>query len=77
MPPVLKKIIKKEYKGKCALCGSKKELQVHHKTHRKHGGTNAPDNLMLLCDLCHAEQHRGEPVYNLMIKRVFRAIEVS
>lgn len=53
---------------KCTVCGSEKNLHVHHKIHRKHGGTNNFDNLATLCKWCHAEQHRSEPVYNIMTK---------
>jgi len=77
MAPELRVEIKKKYKGKCAICGSKQELQIHHKIHVKNGGTNEISNLILLCELCHSEQHRGEPIYNLMIKRIFKPIKIS
>lgn len=56
--------------GKCVLCGSTENLQVHHKLHRADGGTDDLDNLVTLCEECHAKQHEGEPVHNLMMKRI-------
>ncbi|GAB7057357.1 hypothetical protein JCM16163A_41060 [Paenibacillus sp. YK5] len=56
---------------KCSKCSSKQKLHVHHIVHREDGGSNEPDNLITLCDICHAEEHRGEPVYNIMIKSLF------
>jgi len=34
-------------------------LQVHHKVFRSEGGTDAPDNLLTLCQTCHADLHAG------------------
>jgi hypothetical protein len=62
----------KRDKFKCTKCKSKQGLHVHHIIHRKNGGTNEEDNLLTLCELCHAEAHRGEPVYNIMIKKLFQ-----
>lgn len=53
---------------KCVECGSNKNLHVHHIVHRKDGGTNDPDNLVTLCRWCHADRHKGEPVYKIMTK---------
>ena len=53
---------------KCVECGGNKDLHVHHVVHRKHGGTNDPDNLVTLCKWCHAEHHKDEPVYKIMTK---------
>jgi 5-methylcytosine-specific restriction endonuclease McrA len=64
-------------KHKCVECGSKKGLHIHHKKHRSKGGTDDLENLMTLCELCHTEQHRGEPVYNVMIQRFWEYEEIS
>lgn len=53
---------------KCVNCGKDEDLHVHHKIHKSDGGTNDPENLITLCKWCHAERHKGEPVYNLMHK---------
>lgn len=37
----------------CERCGSEENLEVHHITKIKDGGTNDLDNLLLLCKDCH------------------------
>lgn len=45
----------------CKKCKIKKsKLHVHHIVFRSNGGSNAPDNLILLCESCHDKLHRGE-----------------
>lgn len=56
---------------KCVLCGSTDNLEVHHIKHRADGGTDDLDNLTTLCARCHAKQHEGEPIHNLMVSRFF------
>jgi ATP-dependent DNA helicase RecQ len=46
----------------CQECGAKENpnfpsFQVHHKTEKKNGGSNHPDNLILLCEGCHVMYH--------------------
>ena len=41
----------------CAICGTGRFLQIHHYIPRGQGGTNKPDNLITLCDSCHAMAH--------------------
>lgn len=44
----------------CQKCFQKKKdprLHVHHIVFKSHGGTNAPDNLLTLCETCHDELH--------------------
>ena len=36
------------------------KLHVHHIVHRSQGGTDAPGNLITLCESCHQALHRGE-----------------
>lgn len=45
-------------RGKCAECNSTQSLSVHHKTPLSHGGTDAADNLLVLCIPCHGKKHR-------------------
>ena len=56
--------------GKCRLCGSSERLEVHHIKHKAEGGTDDLDNLITLCAVCHAKQHEGEPIHNLMVSRL-------
>jgi hypothetical protein len=61
-------------RNRCAACGEtittlgaagKKQhrfgegAQAHHVAHVKHGGTNAVDNCVVLCDSCHYSVHEG------------------
>ncbi|ACX51981.1 HNH endonuclease [Ammonifex degensii KC4] len=45
--------------GTCVLCGSRKDLQVHHLVPRSKGGTDTPANLVVLCRECHRKLHAG------------------
>lgn len=42
----------------CGAHGKDVKLHAHHLETRKTGG-NAPDNLIAICDLCHAKHHSG------------------
>ena len=55
--------------GKCEICGASGK-HIHHIKQRQHGGTNEPYNLMYLCAKCHAERHKNDNVYNIMIKHI-------
>lgn len=57
----------------CTLCGATEGLEVHHIKYRSKGGTDDMDNLVTLCKSCHAKQHEGEPIHNLMVKSVNRS----
>lgn len=49
---------------KCELCGKvtvKSNLQIHHRNHNE--GDNNSENLMVLCNRCHANIHRNEGGY--------------
>lgn len=37
-----------------------KKLHVHHVIHRINGGTNYPENLIVLCKQCHEDLHKGK-----------------
>lgn len=51
-------IIRDRYK--CQLCGSKKKLQVHHKTYA-HVFNEPLTDLITLCQKCHSAVHRKSP----------------
>ena len=42
---------------RCQICGSMRDLQVHHLKHRSRLGDDEPDNLIALCLRCHRDQH--------------------
>lgn len=52
---------------KCEHCGEAKNLHVHHIVPIRCGGTDSPDNLLLLCGWCHAQEHKDSPIYNAML----------
>ncbi|NEP15205.1 MAG: group II intron reverse transcriptase/maturase [Symploca sp. SIO2C1] len=51
----LKENIKAERGAKCELCGSLKNLDLHHIIARKNKGKDSKENLQLLCRTCHAQ----------------------
>lgn len=44
---------------KCIVCGFDEITEVHHIVPQSHGGTDEPDNLVLLCPNHHALADRG------------------
>jgi 5-methylcytosine-specific restriction endonuclease McrA len=43
----------------CQVCGSRKNLQVHHKQLRSQQGSDEESNLITLCAECHGGLHHG------------------
>jgi 5-methylcytosine-specific restriction endonuclease McrA len=41
----------------CQICGSRRNLQVHHRQFRSQSGDDCEDNLIALCDTCHSRIH--------------------
>ncbi len=41
---------------RCEWCGTKKKLQVHHRSYARLGN-ESPDDLQVLCKKCHEERH--------------------
>ena len=44
---------------RCQSCGAMSNLEVHHTKFRSHSGTDSEENLITLCAVCHAREHRG------------------
>jgi 5-methylcytosine-specific restriction endonuclease McrA len=42
---------------KCQICGTRSNLEVHHKEFRSEGGDDSEQNLITLCVECHASYH--------------------
>ncbi len=42
---------------RCQSCGTMSNLEVHHREFRSHSGSDAEENLITLCALCHARVH--------------------
>lgn len=53
------KIISRD--GACVWCGSQEQLQVDHITPRVMGGTNAEENLQVLCKTCNLRKGKKDP----------------
>lgn len=45
--------------GKCIVCGSTDDLNVHHLHPRKKQGTDRAENMVTLCSSCHKDVHAG------------------
>jgi hypothetical protein len=61
IPPRIRRFVWRRDGGRCCVpgCRSKACLELHHINPRENGGTHDPWNLVLLCDACHANLHRG------------------
>ena len=44
-------------KYRCVYCGSRSNLQAHHKRFRSHGREDVEGNLATCCPACHDAQH--------------------
>jgi 5-methylcytosine-specific restriction endonuclease McrA len=42
---------------RCQSCGTRSNLEVHHKELRSHAGDDSEQNLITLCSVCHATVH--------------------
>jgi len=42
---------------KCRVCISRQRLQAHHIVYRSHGGDDAAENLLTVCNKCHRLIH--------------------
>jgi 5-methylcytosine-specific restriction endonuclease McrA len=50
---------RKYYRGVCQVCGTRRNLSVHHRHYRTLGRERMED-LELLCHACHANKHEGD-----------------
>ena len=79
---ILKQDILNKTNGKCYLCGSNNDVDVHHILPRTMGGKDYKDNLVPLCKNCHLKAHNGSFGYggingDLSIKFKEFASEIS
>jgi ATP-dependent DNA helicase RecQ len=44
---------------RCQSCGTRSNLEVHHKEFRSRSGDDSEQNLITLCSACHATVHHG------------------
>jgi len=62
LSPTVREYIKADRGHSCELCDGNEELEIHHREEQAEGGTNHPDNLILLCRSCHQKHHGNEPI---------------
>ncbi len=67
LTPSVRKFIFADRNKECELCGANGtdedvSLEVHHRVQKADGGTNHPENLLLLCQKCHQQHHGNQPV---------------
>jgi 5-methylcytosine-specific restriction endonuclease McrA len=43
---------------RCQSCGTRSNLEVHHKEFRSHSGDDSAENLITLCIACHDTAHQ-------------------
>jgi 5-methylcytosine-specific restriction endonuclease McrA len=62
-------------KGKCVLCGTKKDLQLHHVNGRGRNLTDNPENCVMLCMKCHLEVvHENQKKYRPILQKIARKL---
>lgn len=62
----------------CQKCKTKKgKLHVHHVVFRSSGGTDSPENLIVLCSDCHDKLHNGEFTIKGIRSKTKHATEVG
>ena len=58
-------------KGRCQLCGSPNQLQLHHIYGRGKGLTNRPSNCIMLCMNCHLYRvHMNQKKYRPILQEI-------
>ena len=59
--------------GKCKLCGTTKDLHLHHINGRGKDKTNNIDNCIMLCSHCHLEvAHKNNKYYRPYLNELIR-----
>jgi 5-methylcytosine-specific restriction endonuclease McrA/predicted ArsR family transcriptional regulator len=66
LTPSVEDFIHLDRKNRCELCDADGEnpdvsLNIHHRHKQADGGTNHPDNILLLCERCHNRHHGTTP----------------
>jgi len=61
------------YKCQCGKSGCSDQLEVHHVTFRSKGGSDAPGNLLTLCQKHHASLHDGKIKLNVTKHKALRS----
>lgn len=62
MPPKVREAVRERSADVCEVCGAARAVLLHHKLRRSQGGSHSADNLLHLCDWCHADIHANPAV---------------
>ncbi len=54
--------------GLCEKCGNKAKIEPHHIRYCKWGEFDTPENLLMLCRECHANEHRCQRCGQVTLK---------
>jgi 5-methylcytosine-specific restriction endonuclease McrA len=54
----LRELVLRRDGWRCQCCGTKTNLEVHHKEFRSQGGLDSEENLVTLCAACHESVHQ-------------------
>jgi hypothetical protein len=58
-PSVRRRVLDRDgHRCRMAGCGSRRNLRLHHRVPLALGGTDRPENMLTLCDRCHAWVHK-------------------
>lgn len=63
LTPTARQLLLEERDRTCVLCGATPtadndvDLHVHHKRPKSEGGSDHPDNLVIICETCHTHHH--------------------
>jgi len=59
--PAVRRLVTRRDRGRCRVpgCRSTRCLELHHIVAQASGGSHEAENLILMCDGCHAAHHRG------------------
>ncbi len=71
LPAWVKHTVHQKYQSQCATllpngqrCPERRFLEIHHRTPLSQGGSNHPDNLIMLCSGHHKANHLKSPILN-------------
>jgi RNA-directed DNA polymerase len=54
---LVRKVVLERDRYRCRCCATPDKVDVHHIRFRSRGGDDVPQNLAVLCRVCHAEIH--------------------
>lgn len=70
------KVLKRD-KGKCRLCGTNKNLHLHHINGRGKDLTNNINNCIMLCQHCHLEVvHKNQKKYRPILLQIINKEDI-